>query len=362
MPEGVPRRKTGHERPQDPLHRCRKSNVRKSYVCDRRARSAGKGNGVMQRGMFAATCTWCATTHAVTASTTTQAPLRDLPTTSLVVVGLGLVGGSIARAAPGCFGGAKVVGIDRATLAAVALDQAVVDAFVDLEDKSAVNSALGAADLVVIALPAMATTSFLERHAAALRDVVATDTAASKRGVARCASKLGLLRFVGGHPMMPRTHGGLASADRKWLEGARWFLCADDDDGALVTDASAFARVRAFVTALGGVPIEMGAAEHDRDVALTSHVPHLLANVLAEAVLEAGALDAAGAALRDILHVAGAPYDVWGDTVETNQAAIVAALDDILERLHGLRDHLTERDRIRELFATGRALRERLHG
>jgi prephenate dehydrogenase len=173
--------------------------------------------------------------------------------------------------------------------------------------------------------------------------------------------------------MLPRAHGGLASADAALLEGARWFVCVDADvtadgetkgEGAngVIVDADALARVRAFVASLGADPVEVTAAEHDRDVALTSHVPHLLANVLAEAVLDAGALEAAGGSLREMLRVAGAPFDVWGDTLQTNQPSIVAALDDVVRRLQALSGELNDRERMRELFACGRALRERLHG
>jgi prephenate dehydrogenase len=298
----------------------------------------------------------------VTNPTTDQAPLRDAPASSVLVVGLGLIGGSIARAARAATPAARVIGADRTAIGPLAIDDGVIDAFVAVDDDAAVAAAVAAVDVVVLALPVLATTAFLEKHAAALRDVVATDTAACKRDITASASRLGLSRFVGGHPMFPRAHGGLASSDGKLLDGTRWFVCADDGAAAIPVDPVAFSRVRGFIAGLGAVPVEMGAAEHDRDVALTSHVPHLLANILAEAVLEAGAVDAAGASLRDILRVAGAPIDVWGDTVQTNRAAIAAALDDVIVRLRGIADDLGDRDRVRELFASGRALRERLHG
>ncbi len=297
-----------------------------------------------------------------TTTTTDQAPLRDAVAASVLIVGLGLVGGSIARAARAATPPARVTGADRAAIGALARQDGVVDDFVAIDDAAAVDAAIAAADIVVLALPVLSTTAFLQEHADALRGVIATDTAASKRDVTTTAGRLGLSRFVGGHPMFPRAHGGLASSDGKLLEGARWFLCPDDAVDAAPVDAAAFARVRGFIAGLGAVPVEIGADEHDRDVALTSHVPHLLANVLAEAVLEAGAVDAAGASLREILRVAGAPIDVWGDTLQTNRTAIVAALDDVIGRLRGISDDLADRDRVRELFASGRALRERLHG
>jgi len=291
-----------------------------------------------------------------------DAPLRDAPTSSLLIVGLGLVGGSVARAARQAWPELRIAGADRSAIGGPAVDDGYVDRFVALDEVDAVAAAISAAGLVVITLPVLGTIAFVEQHADALRAVVATDTAASKRDVTACASRLGLPLFVGGHPLFPRAHGGLASADARLVDGARWFLCPDDAPGAAAVDPHAFTRVRAFLAGVGAVPVELGASEHDRDVALTSHVPHLLANVLAEAVLEAGAVDAAGASLRSILGVAGAPFEVWGDTVQSNRAAIAVALQDVISRLRALSEQLDDRERVRELFASGRALRERLHG
>lgn len=295
-----------------------------------------------------------------------QAPLRDAPLSSVLLVGLGLVGGSVARGVRKTYPSMRIVGVDRGAIGGPALDDGFVDAFVSIDDTDAVDAAIAATGgdkgIVVIALPALTAVAFIERHAPALQPVIATDTAASKRDVTAAASRLGLARFVGGHPMFPRAHGGLASADGRLLERTRWFLCADDSADAIPVDAEAYAQVRAFLSGLGAVPVEVGAREHDRDVALTSHVPHLLANVLAEAVLQAGAVDAAGASLRDILRVAGAPVDVWGETVQANHSAIAAALDDVIGRLQALSGQLSDRERVRELFSSGRALRERLHG
>jgi prephenate dehydrogenase len=292
-----------------------------------------------------------------------DAPLRPPPAARLVVVGLGLVGGSVARAvrvaAPTC----HIVGVDRVAIVEVAAEQSVIDAGVDAADHDAVDVALRAADLVVLAVPVLAVVAFLRAHTGALAEVTTTDTGSTKRAVVDAAHALGLRRFVGGHPMAGKSSGGLRHANAQLFERARWFLCVGPEG-----DATAVAAVRTFVSAIGALPVELDAAEHDRDVALTSHLPHLLVNALAEAVLAAGATDAAGGSLRDVLKVAGAPFDVWGDTITTNGPAIAAALDDLIDRLARLKgalgdnDAAVDRERFRDLFAHGRALRERLHG
>ena len=286
------------------------------------------------------------------------APLRTVPARHLVVVGLGLVGGSVALAAR-IHGPLRCTGIDRAAIGAVALEQGIVDDVVDDTDVDAINRILAEADLVVLALPVLAVATFLERHQGALAraDLAVTDTGATKRHLDDVAGAAGLANFIGGHPMAGKAQGGLAHASAHLFEGARWFLCARRD-----ADTAILTRVRAFVSLLGAVPVEVDAGEHDRDVALTSHLPHLVANAVAEVVLQEGALHAAGGSLRDLLVVAGAPFESWGDTIQTNQVAIGTALDDLISRLTAIRAALDDKDRLRDLFAHGRAVKERSNG
>jgi len=273
------------------------------------------------------------------------------------MVGLGLVGGSVCRALRVAFPGLVLSGVDKPAIVELAKDGGVIDDGVAADDDEAVRGLLARADAVVLALPVLAVAATIGRHAGVLRETLVMDTGSTKRAVVEAARAAGLRAFIGGHPMAGKSSGGLAHADARLFDGARWFLCADAD-----VDGAVLARARELVRATGAVPVEVDAADHDRDVALTSHVPHLMANVLAEAVLSAGATDAAGGSLKDMLKVAGAPFDVWGDTISTNRVAIRDALDDLVTRLRDVQDALDDKDRLRELFAHGRALRERVHG
>lgn len=281
-----------------------------------------------------------------------EAPLRPELASTVVFFGLGLVGGSVARATRRAWPKARLIGVDRAVILDVARDDGVIDEGVEPD---AARDAVAAADLVVLSLPVLSIVEVMEQLKEALQGAVVTDTGSTKRGVSEAAQRLSLTRFVGGHPMAGKSVGGLAHADADLFVGATWFLCPEP-----ATDPAAVQLVRQWVRELGARPVEIDAQEHDRAVALTSHVPHVLVNALAESVLDMGALDAAGGSLRELLRIAGAPFDTWGDTLATNRAAIDEALLELIERLERLRLSLDERDRMRDLFARGRACRERL--
>lgn len=284
---------------------------------------------------------------------TSEAPLRETLAETVVLFGLGLIGGSIARATRRAWPKARLVGVDRAVILDVARDDGIIDEGFEPERAA---EAIEGADLVVLSLPVLSIVEVLEEHAERLKEgPVVTDTGSTKRKIADAAARLGLRRFIGGHPMAGKPTAGLAHADADLFAGATWFLCPEDE-----ADPEALRLLRQWVRELGARPVEIDAAEHDRAVALTSHVPHLVANALAETVLEMGALDAAGGSLREVLRIAGAPFDTWGDTLATNRTAVGEALAELIGRLEALRNALDDRDRLRDLFARGRALRERL--
>jgi prephenate dehydrogenase len=297
------------------------------------------------------------------AGTVLEAPLRAVPARRVAFVGLGLMGGSLAKATRRAWPSARLCGVDRPGLMEAALDAGIVDEAAPASLGSATGGVdderaaalLGGADLVVLCLPVLSIAHALERWRGALAWPVVTDIGSTKRVVMETAERLQLPRFVGGHPMAGKSQGGLAHADADLVVGATWFLCAPKDG-----DPAALKLCRQFVKDLGARPVELEAMEHDRSVALTSHLPHVVANALAEAVLDGGALDAAGGSLRDVLHVAGAPFESWGDTLATNAVAIQAALADLRRRLDEIGAQIGDRDRMRDLFARGRACKERL--
>jgi len=237
----------------------------------------------------------------------------------LAVIGTGLIGASVGLAAKRS--GATVFGFDddEAT-AELALQRGAVD-----QVKPTLGEALGGAELAVVAVPvgrlAAQVRTVLEASA---DDCTVTDVGSTKTAV--CEAAAGSPRFIGGHPVCGSEARGPAHATADLFEGATWFLSPLPH-----SDPARYRLVHGFVGDLGAVPVAIDPGAHDRLVALTSHLPHVLANML---VNHAGAtridghepLSSAGGSLRDMTRVAGANPRIWVDIFLENAEALRAAL------------------------------------
>ncbi|GMV16862.1 MAG: prephenate dehydrogenase/arogenate dehydrogenase family protein [Polyangiaceae bacterium] len=255
----------------------------------------------------------------------------------LCVVGFGLIGGSIAAASRARRPGARVVAVDASAVLASASVRALSDERVDASDGPAVERALAAADLAVLAAPVSAIEAELGRALAHARLV--TDCGSTKRAiVASAESSVRRGRFVPGHPLAGGPSGGADAARADLFEGQRWILCPE------AADADAFARVEAFVRALGATPVTMSAAEHDRAVALTSHVPQLLASALVVLSERRRAGAAEGPGFAGATRVAGGNPAVWRDILVTNADEIASALAELGAELSRVAGDLSRAD------------------
>ncbi len=245
----------------------------------------------------------------------------------LAVVGTGLIGASVALAAKRDEG-VRVSGwdLDEAMLETAAERGAIDDAAATLED------ALDGAELAVVAAPVAQLAAEVSRVLeAAPEGCTVTDVGSTKESV--CAAAAGSSRFIGGHPVCGSEARGAEHASAKLFEGATWFLAPLPE-----TDPERYRLVHAFVSGLGATPVAVDPRAHDRLVALTSHLPHVLANVL---VNQAGStrvdghepLAAAGGSLRDMTRVAGANPRIWVDIFLDNAAALRDALADHRRRV-----------------------------
>ena len=236
-----------------------------------------------------------------------MAPLR-----SLAVVGTGLIGASVGL-------GARRAGVEQVTgwdpdeahLAAAA-ERGAVEPAADLA------AALAGAELAVVAAPVTA----LPAQVRAVLDAsgpacTVTDVGSTKGGV--CAAAAGEGRFIGGHPICGSEARGPERATAELFEGATWFLTP-----VAATEPERYRLVHGFVSALGAIPVAVDPEAHDRLVAVTSHLPHALANVLLN---QAGGarveghepLAAAGGSLRDMTRIAGANPRIWVDIFLENR-------------------------------------------
>ena len=238
----------------------------------------------------------------------------------LAVVGTGLMGASVALGARRA-SATEVAGYDveERSLAA-----AVERGAIDRPCESLVD-AVHEADLVVVAVPV----GELPAVVSAVLDVATegctvTDVGSTKGSV--CAAAGSAANFVGGHPVCGSEARGADHASAELFDGATWFLTP-----LAGTGPEPYRQLHAFVSALGAAPVAIAPSVHDRLVALTSHLPHALANLVANQAGNArieghDPLAAAGGSLRDMTRVAGANPRVWVDIFLDNREEMLAAL------------------------------------
>ncbi len=250
----------------------------------------------------------------------------------IAVLGVGLIGGSVALAA-GRRLDAHVVGWDADPQAiATAKDRGVIDAGI------AAPSDASGVDLWIVATPV----ATLEEHvrsalAVAGPDAVVTDVGSTKRALVEA---VGDRSFIGGHPLVGAETAGVAHAREALFEGATWYLTPRPD-----SPGDKYERLHRFVSALGAVPTAIGHDEHDRVMAAVSHLPHVLANVLvaqAHAALGGDTMPATGGSFRDATRVAGANPPLWAQIYAENAQALGVQLDQVLAVLSDVRGRLGE--------------------
>ncbi|MBW3592640.1 MAG: prephenate dehydrogenase/arogenate dehydrogenase family protein, partial [Actinobacteria bacterium] len=256
----------------------------------------------------------------------------------LAIVGTGLIGASIGLAAKRA-GIRAVVGFDasRESLA-VARERGAID-----EGAPSLEHALREAEVAVVATPVSSLPAQVEAALRASDDgCTVTDVGSTKTGITRAVSDR--RRFIGGHPVCGSEAHGPLHASGELFEGATWFLTPVAE-----TDPERYRILHAFVTSLGAVPVAVDARAHDRLLALTSHLPHALANLLLN---HAGSLRvegheplaAAGGSLRDMTRVAGANPRIWVDIFLDNADELGRALVEHRRRVEELERALDERD------------------
>jgi prephenate dehydrogenase len=271
------------------------------------------------------------------------------------IVGLGLVGGSIALAARRLWPRALVVGVDRNDVLEAAQRLHAIDVAAD--DLGMLKEV----GLVVLAAPVGENIRLVGELADAVDgEAVVTDVGSTKQAIVAAAGTLPpRLTFVGGHPLAGAAHGGIAHASAELFRGRPWVLTPAEAGAG----NAALARVETFVRALGAHPVVMSPADHDRLVAWTSHLPQLAASalmaVVGEAVSDEG-LALAGPGLRDTTRLASSPARVWADICRTNGAAVREALDSLVALLGELRDRLEDPAAIERLFERAGRWRARL--
>ena len=265
---------------------------------------------------------------------------------TVAIVGVGLIGGSFALALRASGFAGKIVGVSSPEAVRVALERRVIDQALPLAEGAAL------ADLVYLARPIEGILSVLDELDQYVKpDTLITDAGSTKAAIcARAAEKIHRGQFVGGHPMAGKEARGAAEAEASLFRGRPYIL------------TSPCQELEQLVGSFGARVVILPAEEHDRLVALTSHLPQLISTALAASIgTEPEASRVAGPAAMDLTRLALSPYEIWRDIFATNAPNIDAALGVFIAKLEGLRDELRS-PRIEQKFENAAAAARRLRG
>ncbi|MGQ7936855.1 prephenate dehydrogenase [Paraburkholderia sp. D1E] len=284
----------------------------------------------------------------------------------LVIFGVGLIGGSLARALRerGEAAGARtVIGVGRSSAStARALELGVIDAVAALNDDVALRDALSGADFVLLAAPVAQTQPLLERIAPFLdASTIVTDAGSTKSDVvaaARAALGARAAQFVPGHPIAGREASGPDAALPDLYVNRNVVLCPLPENAP-----EAVERVAAMWRATGACVRDMTPEQHDRVLASVSHLPHVLSFALVEQILNSpdAALKFSFAAggFRDFTRIAASSPEMWRDVCVANRVALLAELDAYTAVLARLRAAIDAADgaALEAVFARSRVAR-----
>jgi prephenate dehydrogenase len=255
----------------------------------------------------------------------------------VAVIGVGLIGGSIALAARERLG-AQVQGFDPVEgVLSTAIERGALDAGCE-----SIEDALAGAEGAFVAAPVGvlpgAVRAVLD---AADEDCFVSDVGSTKRAIVATVDDP---RFVGGHPLAGAETAGVENARADLFEGATWYLTPGEGTSGVL-----YERLHRAIASIGAQPAAIDAARHDRMMANVSHLPHVLANVLvaqtAQALEDAGeSLPATGPSFRDATRVAGANSAIWTDIYISNRDALIEQIDEATRRLGDVRASLAGAD------------------
>lgn len=279
----------------------------------------------------------------------------------LVIVGVGLIGGSLGLAARARGLVGEVVGFGRTEAnLKIALERGILDSYTFKPEEAARG-----ADLLLLAVPVEATKATVEKFLPFLPPgCILTDAGSTKEQVVRTLEELlpPSVPFVGAHPIAGTEHAGAAAAFATLFEKRLCVLTPTER-----TDRAALARVRALWAGVGMRVEEMDMVTHDRVLARVSHLPHLIAFSVMNAMLDAAVpgvdlLTYAGSAFADLTRVAASPVEMWRDICTSNRDALLVAIDEFMQALTFMKTCVAQGDSagLEQAINRARAERQRL--
>lgn len=259
--------------------------------------------------------------------------------TKVTIIGLGLMGGSIALALKQSGFKGEIIGCDESkeTLDS-AMETGAVDRVYQAPEKAVKDS-----ELVVLATPVGYYSEILKKAVPFLsKKVIVTDVGSVKGYVEQVVESYlpREIQFVGGHPMAGSEQSGFKAASPLLYEKAHYFLIPKHD-----TSSDTMRKMTSFIEGLGAYPVTVNAGEHDRIVARISHIPQL------SAVLLASLLDGettgsyasfVGGGFRDSTRIASGSPEMWKDIFLSNKKEVLAGIETLEEMLSEFKGHLLE--------------------
>lgn len=273
------------------------------------------------------------------------------------LVGLGLIGGSIARALKSRSGRYRIIAWDREQ---ETLKRALSEGIVDMAASSDF-AAFKACDMVFLCVPVFSMKTVLERLAPHLKpDCVITDVGSTKGDVSRIMAELGVSdRYIGGHPLAGSEKSGYAAARANLFENAYYVMTANKNTPELKKQL-----LMGVVRDLGAIPLEMTPDEHDRVTAAISHVPHVVASLLVNLVKKLDGPERhmwtiAAGGFKDITRIASSTPELWAGICLSNRDRILETLKALEGQLSDFCGLLERRDREKliDFFQSARSYR-----
>lgn len=279
----------------------------------------------------------------------------------LTVVGVGLIGGSLARAVRHLGLVERILGVGRGQPnLRKALELGVID-----EIASGIPDGVSRADIVVLATPVCSIPGLLEEAAPFLRPgAVVTDVGSVKEPIVKEAERIfgAPNPFVGGHPIAGTEHSGVEASFPGLFQGRKCVLTP-----SRTTDASALERVKTLWIQVGAQVVTMGGAEHDRIMGVVSHLPHIVAYALVATVdrVDRSSGDAYGFAaggFGDFTRIASSHPEMWRDICIMNRDMVLDAIEKFSACLGELKTFVEKEDAesLAREFAQARRARARI--
>lgn len=274
------------------------------------------------------------------------------------ILGLGLIGGSIARALRQSDNDFRICAVSGHM---ESIDAALKDGVID-EGGDSLPEFIRGSDIIILTAPVDVNLGYLKVIKPYLTErTVLTDAGSVKQPIMRAAADLGLSEcFIGGHPMAGSEKKGYANSSSELLKGARYIITPGES-----SSPEAVERLKELVVLTGAIPVIMTPEEHDRSTALVSHVPHLLSAALVNLVRDnetpdgmLGKLAAGG--FRDLTRISSSDPALWEQICMENRGEISELLEAYASSVMEIRDFLEtgDPDSLRDMFSRAREYRE----